>query len=55
MKIYLNQDLKNVDYMEMNRYLKLYSGNLDTKEIREISKKRGVTVGELCKAKSFCV
>ncbi len=41
---YNNTDLKNVDYLELNKYLKLYSGNLDSRQIRDISKRIGVPV-----------
>lgn len=39
-----NSDLKNVDYLELNKYLRLYSGNLDARQIREISKRLGVPI-----------
>lgn len=53
---YQNTDLKNVDYLELNKYLKLYSGNLDARQIREISKKLGVQIGNQVKGeKLLCV
>lgn len=39
-----NPDLKSVGYLELNKYLKLYSGNLDARQIREISKRLGVPI-----------
>lgn len=39
-----NSDLKSVGYLELNKYLKLYSGNLDARQIREISKRLGVPI-----------
>lgn len=39
-----NPDLKSVGYLELNKYLKLYSGNLDDRQIREISKRLGVPI-----------
>lgn len=33
-----------ISYLELSKYLKLFSGNLDAKEIREISKKFGVVI-----------
>lgn len=44
MRFYELQDLKSVDYLELNKYLKLYSGNLDARQIRNISKRIGVSV-----------
>lgn len=36
--------MKSVGYLELNKYLKLYSGNLDARQIREISKRLGVPI-----------
>lgn len=35
-----------ISYLELSKYLKLFSGNLDAKEIREISKKFGVIIAQ---------
>lgn len=50
---YGNIDLKNVGYLEINKYLKLYSGNLDARQIRKISKELGITVSMTVKGDSL--
>lgn len=37
-------DLCAVSYLEINKYLNLFSGNLDSRSIREISKKLGINL-----------
>jgi hypothetical protein len=36
--------LSNISYLEINKYLKLFSGNLDSRSIKEISHKLGITL-----------
>lgn len=36
----------NISYLEINRYLKLFSGNLDSRSIRKISQRLGVKLSE---------
>lgn len=37
-----NEKNCNISYLEINKYLKLFSGNLDSRSIKEISKKFGI-------------
>ena len=53
MSFHDNEDLKNVDYLELNKYLKLYSGNLDARQIRDISKKIGVPISNTVDGKKL--
>lgn len=39
---YNEKSLCNISYLEINKYLRLFSGNLDSKSIREISEKLGI-------------
>lgn len=38
--------LCNISYLDMSKYMKLFSGNLDSKRIREISEKLGICLPE---------
>lgn len=50
---YSNRNLKNVNYVEINTYLKLYSGNLDSRQIRSISKRLGVNISSKADGKNL--
>ena len=50
-----NQDLKNIDYLELNKYLKLYSGNLDARQIKDISKRIGITLDDAVSGEKLLV
>lgn len=39
-------ELCDISYLDMNKYLKLFSGNLDSRSIREISQKLGVNLSQ---------
>lgn len=41
---YTEFDICRISYLELNKYLKLYSGNLDSQSIRAISKKFSITL-----------
>ena len=47
MAFYVDKDLTKVSYSEISNHLKLYSGNLDARKIREVSKLMGVYIGEI--------
>lgn len=38
--------LCNISYLDINKYLKLFSGNLDSKSIRKVSEKLGINLPE---------
>lgn len=44
---YNDDKLSNVSYLQISNYLKLYSGNLDARKIKELSKELGVTVSKV--------
>lgn len=43
---YSSIDLCSVSYLEINKYLKLFSGNLDSRSIRDVSSKIGINLPE---------
>lgn len=44
---YDNMKLCNISYLDINKYLKLFSGNLDARTIKNISKKVGIDLPDI--------
>lgn len=43
---YNDIEICDISYLEINKYLKLFSGNLDSRSIKELSSKLGVTLSD---------
>ena len=43
---YDNIDICNVSYLEINKYLKLFSGNLDSRSIKDVSSMLGIVLSD---------
>lgn len=46
--------LCNISYLDINNYLKLFSGNLDSKAIRKISRELGICLPEVINEPTLC-